>query len=431
MTNPSPAPGTATPAGLAADGCCDDHRRLSRRGVLRGGTLAAGAGVATSLVGDVLTASVFGAEPRGSVLVVLSQRGGVDGLSMVVPHGEPAYYRARPGIAIPRAQLLHRDAMFGLHPALAPLSPWWQRDAMAAVHAVGLPAPNRSHFSAIEEVEDADPGSDARVGWLNRLIGALGDQETFEGVAVGTNVVPTALIGPTESLAIATPQSLGTPFAGGARGDRVRAGLQRMYDGESDVARAGRNALELSRRGMRYSREAAKAPQRGASYPATPLGTSMRNAAALIRSGLGVRAIAVDSGSWDHHLNLRALMQRNLADLAGSLAAFFTDLGPDAQRVTLVTLSEFGRRVAENGAAGTDHGYGNSVLLMGAGVRGGRYYARWPGLAEGRLVEGDLAVTTDYRSLLIEILQSRFPSVDTAAVFPGVTLHRLGALTRR
>lgn len=409
---------------------CDDYSTVSRRSLLLGAGGAGAAGVVTSMVGDVLTASVFGAEPGGNVLVVVSQRGGVDGLSMVVPHAESAYYAARPTTAVAASRLLHRDPTFGLHPSFAPLSGMWSRGQLAAIHAVGLPAPNRSHFDAMEVVEDADPGSRERVGWLNRMIGALQGGSVFEGVAIGTNVVPTSLVGRAPSVAVASSAALETPFTGTDIGPDVARGLREMYAGQGDVARAGRSALALARGGRTYSAEAAIPPRHGAAYPGSPFGQAMENAASLIRSGLGVRAIAVDSGGWDHHVGLSGLMSSGLDDLARGLHAFFRDLGPDARRVTVVTLSEFGRRLAENGASGVDHGYGNAVLVLGAGVRGGRYYSRWPTLRTGKQVEGDLAVTTDYRHVLTEILQARFPHVDTSVVFPGAGFRRTGFMRR-
>ena len=413
------------------DSCaCSSYSSISRRALLRNGAAAGAAGVATSMVGDVLTASVFGGQPRGNVLVVVSQRGGVDGLSMVVPHAERAYYAARPTTAVAKSQLLHRDSTFGLHPSFAPLSNMWKQDRFAVVHAVGLPAPNRSHFDAMEVVEDADPGSRERVGWLNRMIGALSGESIFEGVAVGTNVVPTSLVGPSESLAVASAAALETPYAGTELGRDVKRGLRRLYAGDGEVSRAGQAALELARGGKRYGAKAEQPPRHGAAYPGSDFGRAMENTASLIRSGLGVRAIAVDSGGWDHHVALSANMANGISDLAASLGAFFRDLGPDASRVTVVTLSEFGRRLAENGASGVDHGYGNAVLVLGAGVRGGRYYGRWPTLGTAKQIEGDLAVTTDYRHVLTEILQTRFAAVDTSAVFPGAGYRRVGFMRR-
>lgn len=409
-----------TTSGAGHEGCgCADFRATRRT------ALALGAGTATVLVGDVLTQTVYGAEPRGNVLVVLSLRGGADGLSLVVPHAEKAYYDARPTTAIARSRLLHTDHTFGLHPAFAPLSPMWRRGRFAAVHAVGLPAPNRSHFDAMEQVEDADPGSPARVGWLNRFVGALAGDRILEGVHLGSNVLPTSLVGPATTVALASPHALTTPFGGTDLGDDVAHGLRAMYGGgRSGVHRAGQRALALARGGGRYSEAAEQPPEHDAAYPGTALGTSLRRAAALIRAGVGVRAIALDHGSWDHHVDVARNVNAKVADLAGSLAAFFTDLGSDGRRVTVVTLSEFGRRLAQNGAAGVDHGYGNAVLLLGGGVRGGRYHARWPSLREGKLVSGDLAVTTDYRHLLAEVLRARFPDVPVHRVFPDAGRHR-------
>ena len=408
------------PTSAAHDDCgCRDFTTTRRT------ALALGAGAVTAMVGDVMTQTVYGAQPRGNVLVVLSLRGGADGLSLVVPHAEKAYYDARPTTSIPKDRLLHADATFGLHPALAPLSPLWAKKRLAAVHAVGLPAPNRSHFEAMEVLEDADPGSDARIGWLNRFVGQLRGDSILEGVQVGSNVLPTSLVGPRPTVALESPSSISTPFAGSERGDAVARGLAQMYgDGRSRVHRAGREALELARLGGRYSEAAALPPQHSAAYPGSALGTSLRRTAALIRAGVGVRAVAVDSGSWDHHENLRGNLNARAGDLASSLAAFFTDLGPDWRRVTVVTLSEFGRRLPENGAAGVDHGYGNAVLVVGGGVRGGRYHSRWPTLRDGRLESGDLTVTTDYRHLLMEVLQARFPGVDAHRVFPQAGYRR-------
>lgn len=407
----------------APDPCdCRDFRTTRRS------ALALGAGAVTAMVGDVLTQTVYAAEPRGNVLVVLSLRGGADGLSLVVPHAESAYYKARPTTAIAKRRLLHTDHTFGLHPALAPLSPLWKQGRLAAVHAVGLPFPNRSHFDAMEVLEDADPGSAARVGWLNRFVGQLGGDSIMEGVQLGTNVLPTSLVGPAASVALESSAAISTPFAGSELGPDIARGLAQMYgDGRSPVHRAGRQALSLARLGGRFSESAAQPPRHRATYPSTGLGTSMQRAAALVRAGVGVRAIALDHGSWDHHENLSGNLENRASDLAGSIAAFFTDLGPDARRVTLVTLSEFGRRLPENGAAGVDHGYGHAVLVAGAGVRGG-YHARWPTLRESRLESGDLTVTTDYRHLLMEVLQSQFPGVDAHRVFPRAGFSRLGVM---
>ncbi|MDR6117095.1 uncharacterized protein (DUF1501 family) [Aeromicrobium sp. SORGH_AS981] len=412
------------------DDCgCVDYG-LTRRSLLASGAALGLGGVVTSMVGDVLTSAVYGAT-GGNVLVVLSLRGGADGLSMVVPHAEAAYHAARPTTALKATELLHADATFGLHPKFAPLSRWWQAGSLAAVHAVGLPAPNRSHFEAMEELEDADPGSSARVGWINRMITGLGTQpDVLDAMQLGSTTMPTSLLGPAPAVATETVDDLGLPFADDARlSGALGSFLQTTYGRRGGVVgSAGLDAYTLSRRTRSIADAARRPPANGARYASGDTGRAMTHAAGLVTSGLGVRAIAIDAGGWDHHIGLRWNVAARIEELATNLAAFFTDLGPAADRVTLVTMSEFGRRLRENGANGVDHGYGSCALLMGAGVRGGRVHARWPGLGTEQQVDGDLAVTTDYRDVVAEVLRSRFPEVDVSAVFPGLVQRPLGIM---
>lgn len=417
--------------GPAADDCgCDDYG-VSRRSILKAAGLASLAGVTTSMFGDVLTSTVFGAPAtEGNILVVVSLRGGADGLSMIVPHAESAYYAARPTTAIARNSLLGADATFGLHPAFAPLKDMWARGEMAGLHAVGLPAPNRSHFEAMELLEDADPGSSARIGWINRMISGLAaTPDVFDGIQIGSTVTPTSLVGPAPSLATGGFDDLLMPFhTDPTMRTRVASSLRAQYgahDGPLGVA--GTNALALATRAGEIGSAVAAGPASGVTYPKySALGEALGTTAGLIRAKVGVKAVAVDAGGWDHHVDLGWRVDSTIKDLASCLATFFTDLGPDAGRVTVVTLSEFGRRLTENGSRGVDHGYGNAVLALGAGVAGGRFYSRWPTLGSGRQIDGDLAVTTDYRSVLMEVLRARFPALDLSAVFPGVVSAPLG-----
>jgi uncharacterized protein (DUF1501 family) len=405
------------------DDCgCDDYG-VSRRSLLKAAGLASMAGVATSMFGDVLTSTVYGAGDA-NVLVVVSLRGGADGLSMVVPHAESAYYAARPSTGVAVGSLLHRDTTFGLHPSFARLSPMWTAGQMAEIHAVGLPAPNRSHFDAMEVVEDADPGSSARVGWINRMVAGLAESpDVFDGIQVGSTITPTSLQGPAPVLATAQFSDLAGPFPKDAAlrtkvTDSLRAQYSR-YGGT--IGAAGVNALTLSQRAAEIDGTVDDGPLGGAVYPQySELGSALRTTAALIRAKVGVKAVAVDAGGWDHHVDLSWRVSDSIGELAQCLSSFFLDLGADAGRVTVVTLSEFGRRLQENGSRGVDHGYGNAVLALGAGVRGG-YYSRWPTLSAGKQVDGDLAVTTDYRSVVTEILRARFPNLDTTKVFPGTS----------
>ncbi|SKB06066.1 DUF1501 domain-containing protein [Aeromicrobium choanae] len=411
------------------DDACADYG-VTRRNVLKSAGLIGMAGVSTVMFGDVLTSTAYGAT-NGNILVVLSLRGGADGMSMMVPHAEPAYYAARPSIAVKKGELLRPDATFGLHPSFAPLASLWDSGRMAAIHAVGLPTPNRSHFEAMELVEDADPGSSERIGWLNRVIGCFTSNDVFDGIRVGSTVMPTSLIGPEPSFATSDFSSLSVPWADHATlGPRLRSVLSTMYrDAGTVIGRAGQEAIALDRRSGPIAAEEKKGPQNGAVYPEhNELGKALASSAALIRSGVGVRAIAVDFGGWDHHVDISWRISRQIEQMSQSIAAFLTDLGPHASRVTIVTLSEFGRRLGQNGAAGLDHGYGNAVFAFGAGVKGG-YYANWPTLANGRQVDGDLAVTTDYRNVLAEILQTRFPEVGVGTVFPGLGRTSLGFMS--
>jgi uncharacterized protein (DUF1501 family) len=410
---------------------CSDFE-ASRRRFLKGTLGTAAALATTKLVGDVFTQVSYGAEPGGNVLVVLSLRGGADGLSMVVPHGDPAYAPARPRIAVPSSQLLAADPMFGLHPAFSPLLPMWKEGRFAAVHAAGLPQPNRSHFAAMEAIEDADPGSSERRGWVNRMVGLVGAADPAEAVQLGTPMTPTSLYGSAPTLAT---NRLSDLALSGPKDPVWRArqqdSLTRVWnDVDGALGRGARSALATSRV---FEPLGASVPA-AAAYPPGDLGASFAEAAVLVRAEIGARVITIDCGSWDMHTSMGTVstgaMRSSIDEMARAMAAFYTDLGPLGDRVTLVTLSEFGRRVEENGANGLDHGHGNCVLVLGGGVRGGQYYGTWPGLGEDKLVSGDLAVTTDYRSVLSEIVRARFPEVSMAGLFPSFTPQPLGLMSQ-
>ncbi|QIG43298.1 DUF1501 domain-containing protein [Nocardioides anomalus] len=410
--------------------CCDEYAAMhraahgpasvSRRGLL-GGALAL-AGTTTVLGSSVVTASPARAESASSVLVVVSLRGAADGLSLVVPHGDPAYAAARPTIAIPRESLLVPDGFFGLHPAMDDLLPLWNEGKVAAVHATGLPVANRSHFAAMEEMEDADPGSSARVGWLNRLVGGTPGGSPLQGFSVGSTI-PTSLVGPTSAMSAGSVGDVQLP--GDDSEGRRRASLGILWNRErSTLGKSMRTTFDaISAFGPAKSAE-----DHRSTYPGTGLGRSLSTAAQIIRGDVGVEVITVDQGDWDMHTDMGTVgggwMRNNAGDLASSMAAFFADLGTQRDKVTLVTLSEFGRRVAENDSGGTDHGYGNVMFVAGAGVRPG-YHARWPGLATG--YEADLTVTTDYRQVLADVVSRRF-GASVASVFPGLKYQSTGVM---
>ncbi|SDT76903.1 DUF1501 domain-containing protein [Actinoplanes derwentensis] len=407
---------------------CEENQQaaVSRRRLLAAGAAGlAGASLDTSLA--------FAAAPgySGDVLVLLSLRGGFDGLSAVVPAGDAGYYTARPSIGVPQPQLIGGDGFFGLNPALSPLLPLWTGGQLAAIQAVGQPAPNRSHFSAMEDLERAAPGTSIRTGWLNRMVGLHGEPEVFQAVAMGT-AMPARVIG---GLSVTSIDR--TVLTGEQPGRSIAATMNRLY--ESAPAALKRPAGQLTG-ALEYAAELRAAgyqPANGAVYPTTELGAALRDVARLIKSRAGLRAVTVDSGDWDMHENLGAAvagrrMFDQLKALATGLAAFAADLGEDTlRRVTLITVSEFGRRVAQNGSGGLDHGYGNAMFVLGGNVKGGKVYGRWPGLADAQLRDGDLAVTTDYRAVIGEILRARCGVSATASVFPGVDPATLGIVTAR
>jgi uncharacterized protein (DUF1501 family) len=382
-------------------------------------------GSAAVTMGSSVAAASAARRTPTSTVVVLSLRGAADGLSLVVPYGDPAYYQARPGIGIQPGALVAADGFFGMHPAMAPLVPLWTAGRLAAIHATGLPAPNRSHFAAMEELEDADPGSNRRTGWLNRLVGNDDVSSNLQALAVGASV-PTSMIGPEPVMAFGsldTASLAGGDRASDPRGLRIKA-LRTQWAGRRTTLGGGfREALDAV-----VDLDPARAERaRKNLYPTDDLGDALSSVARTLRADVGVSAVTVDSGDWDMHVGVGAAgggwMQRNAGNLATSIAAFFTDLGPVADRVTLVTISEFGRRVQENANGGLDHGWGNVMLVAGAGVKGGQYYGTWPGLTNS--LDADLAVTTDYRSVLAEIVAAR-TTASTAAVFPGFQRERVG-----
>jgi len=420
-------------------GCPEGVRAaaVSRRSLL---TAAGALGALATVPGlsgpDFATSLAFaGTRYAGDTLVVLSLRGGCDGLSMVVPVGDPSYRAARPTIAVPASRTLQLDAMFGLHPAMAPLKAIWDSGHLAAVHAVGQRNPTRSHFSAMEQMENAAPGSHLRTGWLDRMIGAGGSSEPFSSVSVGSSNAPASTIGPNPELSM---RSLAEFKLNAVRkaGDEKRWStlLGALYADAPPVLAAPMRATVRALSATSGMATSTYRPAHGAAYPSSGVGNALRDVARLVKAGLGLRAATIDVGDWDMHAGLgrsdKGWMFDRLTDLSQALAAFWTDLGPLQGRVSLVTLSEFGRRVAENASGGLDHGLGNVSLVMGGGIRGGQVYGRWPGLGASDLVGGDLAGVTDYRTVLAELLEKR-TGMSTRDVFPGLDAGRLGLARAR
>jgi uncharacterized protein (DUF1501 family) len=361
-------------------------------------------------------------------MVVLFQRGAMDGLNVVVPFGEPNYYQMRPTIAIPKPQhggldaALDLDGFFGLHPSLQPLMPLFRNGQLAIVQAVGSPDPSRSHFDAQDFMESGTPGVKATEdGWLNRAMQTIPEEKPspFRAVAFGP-YLPRTLQG--ISPAVAIPDLKQFKMYGPQQ--TVEGGFEAMYAQTVDHAMrgVGNETFEAVDQLKKINPDAYQ-PENGAQYPKSRFGQSLEEIAELFKANLGLEVAFLDSGGWDHHVNeggVQGQLSNLLRDLGQGIAAFHQDMGDRMGDVIFVSMSEFGRTAHENGNRGTDHGHANCMFVMGGGIKGGKVYSHWPGLNEDQLNQGrDLKVTTDYRSVLGEIISKHLGDRDLKAVFPG------------
>jgi uncharacterized protein (DUF1501 family) len=397
----------------------------SRRRFLAG----AGAAAGLSALGQLATVRAsFGAAPGTGALVVVFLRGGMDGLSVLVPADDPHLAAARPDIALPGSALLPLTRGFGLHPALGPLHPLWGQGRLVAVPAVATPDVSRSHFQAQDCLERGGAGTGTAEGWLDRVLDRLGPGTTFRAVGSGATV-PRALAGDQRALALSTLEDFRLGGWEGMRAQTVTA-LRALYTGfdhplTADVATT-LDTLDLALLGANMGYRSA------ASYPPGPFGEGLATLAQLVKSDAGLRVASIDLGGWDSHVNHGAIdhgmINGLLTSLAGGLAAFAADLGDRIDDVTVVTMTEFGRRVAQNANRGTDHGHGGVALLLGGGLAGGTIPGTWQGLAPDGLDDGDVPGWNDYRDVLGEVVTRRLGlgAADLAAVFPGHTVRALG-----
>ena len=398
---------------------------ISRRVFLKGGAMAV---VGTAAVPTFLTRAVFASDLPATGrkrMVVVFQRGAADGLNIVVPHGEPLYYQMRPSIAIPRQSVVDLDGFFGLHPSMASFKPLWEQGHLAIVHAAGSPDPTRSHFDAQDYMESGTPGvKSTEDGWLNRTLLSLKEDKPspFRAVSLGPSL-PRMLAGQAPAVAVSDVNQFGV----GGRNPQAQPianTFEAMYDQSVDAALHGTGKETFDAVKMLRAADPSKyTPAAGADYPRGPLGNAMRQVAQLMKADLGVEVAFTDVGGWDHHVNegsVQGQIAQRTGDLAQSLVAFWTDLGDLAENTVVVTMSEFGRTARENGNRGTDHGHANVMFVMGGPVKGGRVYGKWPGLSQEQLYEGrDLAVTTDFRSVLGEVVYRHLGNKNLAQVFPG------------
>ncbi len=409
----------------------------SRRVFLRNGALAL---AGTTTLPAFLTRAVWAATETAKAslsspskrLVVVFQRGAADGLNIVVPWREKNYYTMRPTIAIPQNKVLDLDGFFGLHPAMASLQPLFQQKHLAIVHATGSPDGTRSHFDAQDFMESGTPGMKGTSdGWLNRALQAEDlhrklPHTAFRAVALGPDV-PRTLAGQIPALAISNVQD----FAVGGRGPKpapVASAFQSMYDASSDTLlhSAGDSTFEAIKM-LRATDPAHYQPSPDANYPNNGFANNLRQIAQLLKANLGLEAAFTDVGGWDTHQNQGSVdgqLSNRLREFSDSIAAFWRDMGTDAENITLVTMSEFGRTAHQNGTGGTDHGHANCMFVLGGNVKGGQVYGKWPGLADHQLNEGrDLTITTDYRQVLGEIVAKTIGAQNLERTFPGANLN--------
>ena len=397
---------------------------ITRRVFLRNGALAV---VGTATLPAFLARAAYGtAEPglRNKRLVVIFQRGAADGLNIVVPHGERAYYAMRPSINIPRNSVIDLDGFFGLHPSLAPFEPIWRQRHLAIVHAAGSPDPTRSHFDAQDFMESGTPGVKATDdGWLNRCLHSLPaptEKSAFRAIALGPSL-PRILSGSEPAVAV---NNVADFVVGGRNANPIANTFEAMYDQSVDSVLHGTGQETFEAVKMLKSADPSKyTPAAGAEYPRGRFGESLKQLAQLVKANLGVQVAFADIGGWDHHVNegsTQGQIANVLRDFSQSLGAFWIDLGDLAEDTVVVTMSEFGRTARENGNRGTDHGHANVMFVMGGPVKGGKVYGRWPGLDQSQLYEGrDLALTTDFRQVLGEAVYQHLGNKNLAQVFPG------------
>ncbi len=363
---------------------------------------------------------------RRKLLITIFQRGAVDGLNMVVPFGDAAYYQARPSIAIARPgaaeSAIDLNGYFGLHPRMAPLKPLWDNRSLAIVHACGSPDATRSHFDAQDYMETATPGvKSTRDGWLNRYLQAARQiHDPLNAVAM-TRQMPRALQGSAPALAMGSLNEFGV-----VGGMDTRDSFEAAYAAAKDQVLKGtaREAFDAMRT-LSAAGSAAYRPADGAQYPRSPFGLALQEIARLAKADVGLEIAFTESSQWDHHVNEGGAMGQianRLGDFATGIAALAHDLGDRIADTVILTMSEFGRAVAENGNRGTDHGHGNAMMIIGGNVKGGEVFGKWPGLRVDERFEGrDLAITTDFRDVFGEVVVRHLGADDTTAarVFPG------------
>ena len=395
------------------------RRRFLQASVAAG--LVAPAPVAYTLGSPVVAGAASGVPE--SMVVLVNLRGGLDGLSAVVPIADGGYRDNRTLTAVPAGETHRLDDHFGLHPALGPLLPLYRSGMLAPVVAVGSTRPSRSHFEQQSALDLGVSGSAAHpTGWLARHLASVGGDGVLRGTSNGFRLA-SVLRGADRSAAIDSLDRFDLQAVPAEHADRMR----RAFAAASGGGRYGAAAADLG--AVLTAVDRTPEPNAVGGYADDAVGRQFRDVAALLRAGLGVRAAVIELGGWDTHAGqggAEGRLARNLGRLANGISALLADLDDLGERLTVVVVSEFGRRVRENGSGGTDHGRGGVALVAGQGIVGGRVFGDWPGLAANQLDGGDVRVTTDVRDVLAEVVDRRLGNPDVGTVFPGLEPRPLG-----
>ena len=364
-------------------------------------------------------ARAMGDEKSRKRLVVILLRGAVDGLNVVVPYSESAYYSARPTIAIPRPNenggVLPLDNHFGLHPALSPIMPLWEQKSLAFVHASGSPDPSRSHFDAQDYMETGTPGAKTTPdGWLNRLLQVLpGTHAATNGISVGPTL-PRILSGKIATTNFALNQA-GTRTTALDRPE-IQSAFDRLYTGNDPLSVAYREGQSARKALLAQLTEEMQMSDRGAPSP-VGFAEQAQKLGRLIARDSTIKVAFVALGGWDTHINQGSStgqLANRLKGLGETVSALVQGLGSAYSDTAILVMSEFGRTAHENGNTGTDHGHGNVMWAAGGNVNGGKIYGQWPGISGGELYEGrDLAITTDFRQVISAVLEAQFGLTET------------------
>ena len=353
------------------------------------------------------------------ILITVFQRGAADGISMVAPFGDRNYAKARPQIAVPTPRTgaadtaIDLDGFFGFHPSLSPLKSIYDTGHLAVVHAVGSPDNTRSHFDAQDYMEAGAPGNKSIAdGWLNRYLqgSPKANAGAFRAIALDAKM-PRSLMGPAPALAMAKIQEFDVRGSNGRRGGGdLAAAFEAMW----------RNSTFDAVKLLKSANPQQFQPENGARYPGGAFGQGLLQMSQLIKADIGLEVGFLDIGGWDTHANQTGQLNQRLREFGESLAAFYRDLGDRMRNVVVLTMTEFGRSIKQNGSGGTDHGHASALFVMGGPVKGRKVYGKWPGLATEQLFEGrDLALTTDFRDVFAEVLRKHLRAEDTTKVFPS------------